>query len=345
MSLIKDKDKILYLAESYLGDLGYEAAVEYDYSEDVSEKVERGKQIIRNIKAITKLECFDNTDYKIESILGCLIDLADINDIPLAVPTIENMGKPNVVTGSALVGPQGPPGDAGSDANIDIDNQVSYLKVEEIDVGGVKTFVFTDNTYVAPTINVTISGVKTFEEGTSNNISFSVQSTIGRDDIISRTITSPAGFTLANINFDDTENFIDNAVTSNTTYSAQIDDGTNVVSDSESILFYYPFLWGLSDGVSINTYQDLTKVITAKQDKTFNYQTGGDSKYLWFAYPASYGILDTILDKNGFNVTSGWTLTVANVTSTGLDSNWTISYNIYRITGATDVSGNITFKF
>ena len=52
--------------------------------------------------------------------------------------------------------------------------------------------------------------------------------------------------------------------------------------------------------------------------------------YSYFAYDSSYPDLLAVLDPNGFNIISGYAKTLINVVSSGLDSNWTKEYKIYR---------------
>ena len=97
-----------------------------------------------------------------------------------------------------------------------------------------------------------------------------------------------------------------------------------------------------SGGTGLYTNSDLTKLVanTASRSVALN----GSNEFIYFAYPSSFGDLSTILDGNGFNVTSSFTKNVSNVTSTGKALDWTEEYNIYKTNSVTSVSGQ-TFQF
>jgi len=342
---VKRKDVILYRAQEALGNLGSEAATNYLYGIDVTNSVEKGQWIIKYIKGVSRAEGNGIEDYVLDRLLGCLIEFSDIQDIPLSAPTIIQKGKPNIVQGAAQIGPQGPRGEAGSSAEVTVVSNIPSIGIEETGDSSNKTITLVDATYIEPTIDVSINSGLYYENGSSNDVTFQVSSTIGSEDVVSRSITSPAGFSLVNTNFDDTEVFIDSGVTSAKTYTVQIDDVTNVISDSETIQFVFPFLWGIQSNVNLSSlYSDLSKIITPQEDKELFYDFEGGDGYLMFAYPASYGQLSEILDQHGDIVTDSFTFTTGNVTSTGLDTNYTESYNIYYL-GSTDLDATITFKF
>ena len=111
---------------------------------------------------------------------------------------------------------------------------------------------------------------------------------------------------------------------------------------------YYPLFYGMSSsdttgsgtGIYLNT--DLTKQVANTGDRDISLT--GTNEYIYFAYPSSSGSLSSIVDGNGFNVTGSFTLYTVDVTSSGQDTEWTESYNIYRTTAVTTVSGQ-TFEF
>lgn len=119
----------------------------------------------------------------------------------------------------------------------------------------------------------------------------------------------------------------------NVTFRADaIDDGTSggptTGQGSASFTFVYPYYFGAGAvALSAAAVAALTKdirVSTASLNKTFTATAG---QVYYFAYPASYGVLTSILDENGFQVIADWTLRVANIT--GLDAS-AVSYNIYE---------------
>lgn len=119
------------------------------------------------------------------------------------------------------------------------------------------------------------------------------------------------------------------------------------VSDTLSRTAIYPFFYGMNSnnllsGGSTFYNANLTKLIQSKNNKSLN--INGLNEYIYYAYPSSYGDLDSIIDGNGFDVTSSFSKTTVNIESTGLSNNYNESYNIYRTISVTTVSNQI-FKF
>ena len=110
----------------------------------------------------------------------------------------------------------------------------------------------------------------------------------------------------------------------------------------------YPFLYGMSefelDGTTLYTTFNSTKLIQTEGNKTVGLD--GNLKYIYFAYPATYADLISIIDQNGFIVTGSFTKILLNVTSSGLASNYTTLYKVYRTIDKTTVLNNsFQFKF
>lgn len=134
----------------------------------------------------------------------------------------------------------------------------------------------------------------------------------------------------------------------NRTFRARVTDdgatgGPTNVDASVTYSFVYPYYYG-PDAASLTAAQvaALTKQIineTTDTTRTFNVTAG---EVLYFAYPASYGVLTSILDQNNFETIGDWTLRVENIT--GLDGN-AVSYNIYEFNNPIGVSGNTSYRF
>lgn len=110
----------------------------------------------------------------------------------------------------------------------------------------------------------------------------------------------------------------------------------------------YPFLYGMSenalDGGTLYGTFSSTKILEAQSNKTVT--LNGSLQYIYFAYPATYANLVSIIDQNGFNVTSSFTQSTISVTSSGLGANFTTNYKVYRTVDPTSViSGAYQFKF
>lgn len=127
------------------------------------------------------------------------------------------------------------------------------------------------------------------------------------------------------------------------TWTLNATDSQGSDSSSKTIRWVYPFFYGedsndLSGGTGIET---LTKSVSRKGNKTIG--INATNEFIYFAYPASYGDLSTILDGNGFNVTSSFTKHTANVTPPV--SGVARSYNIYKSNSVTTINQNFQFKF
>jgi hypothetical protein len=138
------------------------------------------------------------------------------------------------------------------------------------------------------------------------------------------------------------------AFSNNITFSSQVDDngatgGPTTVTNSQSFNFVYPY-YSDAGAVGLSAAQVglLTKTVivsTATVTKTMVATAG---QVFYFAYPAAYPSLFSILDVNGFEVIADWTLTTANIT--GLDAT-AQSYKIYSFNNpVTAGSYQYTFK-
>jgi hypothetical protein len=110
--------------------------------------------------------------------------------------------------------------------------------------------------------------------------------------------------------------------------------GPTTVTATTAYSFVYPYYavsgaLGLT-GANIRSAagSDPTKilVITSNANLTRTIAVGA-GEYPYFAYPASYGALTSILDVNGFEVLPSWTASTLNIT--GLDAT-SQSYRVYR---------------
>ena len=118
-----------------------------------------------------------------------------------------------------------------------------------------------------------------------------------------------------------------------TTFRSEVDDdgtsgGPTTVTDTTTFNFVYPYYVG-AGAVSLSAANValLTKRIinsTSSRNETI---TAGAGEVFFFAYPASYGALTSILDENSFETIGDWTLRTENIT--GLDAS-AVSYRIYE---------------
>jgi hypothetical protein len=138
------------------------------------------------------------------------------------------------------------------------------------------------------------------------------------------------------------------AFTDNKTFNAQVDDiaggggGPTTVSASASFTFVYPYYYGAGPtGKTPAQVAALTKQVIGSTATVNETITASASDVFYFAYPAAYGVLTSILDVNGFETLPDWTLTVANIT--GLDTT-AQSYNIYKFNNPV-VAGSYFYSF
>ncbi len=118
-----------------------------------------------------------------------------------------------------------------------------------------------------------------------------------------------------------------------------------VLAASNSTTVIYPLIWATSSS-SLNgstLYTTGTKIVRPKENTTLSLAANG--VYSYFAYDSTYPDLVSILDPNGFNIINGFTKTLVNVTSTGLDTNWTKEYKVYKFNTLSDFNGQYKFLF
>lgn len=154
--------------------------------------------------------------------------------------------------------------------------------------------------------------------------------------------------TYNNLDFTYTDTLLNTAPTT-TQYRNLVDVNNNGVDTtlvaSNSTTSIYPLIWATtSSNLDGNTlYSTGTKIIRPKENTNLSLAASG--VYSYFAYDSTYPDLVAILDPNGFNIISGFTKTLVNVTSTGLDTNWTKEYKVYKFNSLSDFNGQYKFLF
>jgi len=156
------------------------------------------------------------------------------------------------------------------------------------------------------------------------------------------------------LNYDDSPAVIDIGVAITKTTTATLNQwkitGTNsqagTFTRNFNVYWYSPFYYGSgAQALTTTQIQALTKQVVSKSNKTYTFNPTVEVFY--FAYPASYGVLTSILDPNGFETISDWTLRVENFNNNSPDyEGITVSYNIYEFNSlTTQVNFNNTFIF
>lgn len=133
----------------------------------------------------------------------------------------------------------------------------------------------------------------------------------------------------------------------NATFRAEADDdgasgGPTTVTATTTYNFVYPYYVGAgSAGLSAAAVAALTKRIIASTADRTEVIVAASGNVFYFAYPASYGALVSILDVNNFETIGDWTLRTENIT--GLDGN-PVSYRIYEFNNPS-VAGSYQYRF
>lgn len=357
-------------AYAKLGDISYDLAIGLRRGRDYTERQQRlwdkgirlrfFLQLIMNYVEFSEsappVVIRDATILQINQWVRCLDRIGELDKYPIVPTLLTNSGiKPLILT-SGATGPQGASGQDGDDANIIVapKSGEDQIEVEEQIVLGVKNYLLSLNLYVAPTISVAVSGAKVFEIGTLNDFNVVISTSKGRDNITALTLLNPSsldGDLQALVNLPTLNGGTQPVITTlavediddTTTFSVEVNDGTQTPADSDEVTFVYPFLYGNSDVTSFDKYT-LNKLVVAKQDREFNLNAVDD--YFYIGFPSSYGTLSRILDDNGFNVISSFEAVLINVTSSGLDNDWTTEYRFYKTLVKTTINNkNFSIEF
>ena len=118
------------------------------------------------------------------------------------------------------------------------------------------------------------------------------------------------------------------------------------ISRTFRVRFYSPTYYGVgAPGLSVAAVQGLTKAIQAKANRTYAFSPSSEVYY--YAYPASFGLLTSILDANGFETIGDWTLSVVSFTNNPPDyEGIATNYNVYEFDNlTTQTAFNNTFIF
>lgn len=366
MLTTEQKNSILYQSQVWVSETSQDLLEEQQYSEACDEQYALAFKIL-NYQAVLLDPMVDETLTlkQQEFIYICIQNLLDLQNYPVAPLPFSLVESVNIIVGGqGPPGAPGAPGINGTDANQEVITTDPELKVEVTFPGGIKTFNITKFTYLSPAVAVNLDDAaipdpnqfRVVQTGVViPTLQVFITLTKGRDDVITSVVTAPGALdptyqgllNLTTVNTVGSQAIVlaPTSVAATTTYTVNVSDGTSIPASSATVTFVYPFLYGQTVGTSINHYIDLTKLVQTKANKTVI--LNGSVQYFWFAFPATYGTLTQILDQNGFDVTSAFTLFPAvTVNSAGLDANWSISYNVYRTTLATTiVNAGYTFKF
>lgn len=209
--------------------------------------------------------------------------------------------------------------------------------------------------YTPPTVTLSASGNVLREKGDAVTSSTLTAAITKRSDPIAQvrfyrnpstlldTQTSGGGIPNGgNSTYNWTGSFSDN-----TTFRVEVDDtgasgGPSTATSTTTFSFVYPYYVGAgAPGLSASSVAGLTKrIITSTASRVETISASGGQVF-YFAYPASYGALVSILDVNNFETLPDWTLRTENIT--GLDGT-AVSYRIYEFENPV-VAGSYQYTF
>lgn len=204
-------------------------------------------------------------------------------------------------------------------------------------------------TYVAPSITLAgTPGTSVREFGNPITSQALSATTVRRSNPITA-VAFYRGATL--IDYDDSpaasggvETYTDtDSVGVTSSWSARAADGTaTTTSNSLTVTFVYPFYWGVgAQSLTAAQVALLTKSVTVQGDKAVT--TSPTNEVYYFAYPKSYGLLDSILDENSFETIGDYTIRDEPIT--GLSGS-PVDYYIYEFNNlTTQVNFTNTYKF
>jgi len=123
-----------------------------------------------------------------------------------------------------------------------------------------------------------------------------------------------------------------------------------VYSDTTRLQAALPIFYGVDStdfDTTGNIYSELTKLLEVEGDKSVTFTGNG---YIYFAVPTNDWddvTIDQILDHNGLNVTSSFTVYDITVSSSGLTNDWVdLDYKLFKLNHLTSTSGyQYQFKF
>lgn len=158
------------------------------------------------------------------------------------------------------------------------------------------------------------------------------------EDTVLNTVTSPS---FGNFSTSFTLN-----LTNNATVRARVSTNNNgsptIITGSQLISFIAPSWYGVGANGIITGVKNMTKYLNTKANRTFTFNTVNN--HFYYAYPNDWGLLSSIIDQNGFNITPSFSNTTGNLLLANNTTNY--AYRIYQsINPSTNTNFNITFNF
>jgi hypothetical protein len=224
-----------------------------------------------------------------------------------------------------------------------------------LNVGGMNVATFLNNfffPFISATIAVSPSGTSYYQQGTNPNFTVTATITANDETIFGSGSMKKDGSAWNSASVPPLSfAFTDANITSNHSYYATVSvdnngSPTTITSNTSNVSFIYPYLWGTSSVAGLSgasLWSTMSRQVVTSGNKTVNFV--GSVVFMYFAYPATYPALTSILDPNGFEVIGNYEYTSSvSVTSVGLYSDWTTNYRVYRTRIVSDPNGNYQFK-
>jgi hypothetical protein len=175
------------------------------------------------------------------------------------------------------------------------------------------------------TINLYVTPVAALSGGSTNEIGVTISSvnlswTYNKTEISQSLNQAIGAITVGQRAYNDSP-----SLTTDTTYTLSINDGTTGVTSNTSVLFRNKSHWGTSANTTLTTGQILGLANEAfDTNRNTSFTLDGNGEYLYYAYPSSYGV--ATFTVNGL-LNTAWTLSVVSHTNA---SGHTENYNVYR---------------
>lgn len=130
------------------------------------------------------------------------------------------------------------------------------------------------------------------------------------------------------------------SVTDTSSFSVRVTDTIGVnTSDTRTYTYVYPYYSGV-DAPGVSNVVNLDKDVRVSASNVSKIFTSNNNVF-YFCYPQVYGVLNSILDENGLETISDWSLRSESIV--GLDG-ITQTYNFYEFSNLTTTTVQFTFK-
>lgn len=259
---------------------------------------------------------------------------------------------------AGVQGAQGPAGGGGS-TGFQGNRLITRGPYQGLNVGGTTLEQFINNFFFpfVPSVLSINSGTTYVEVGTITSTTINGTWTANDETIKSGGYVNKNGVSWNTFGSTTPFSYPDTGLTLNApgnfSYQAFLSVGNNgtpttLSSGTRAISFIYPFFYGMSTS-NLSTggtalYTGLTKQISPSSN--FSTNLVGVGTYIYFAYPQSYGALSSIVDPNNFNITADFDVyNNVSVISTGLSTNYSTNYRIYKLRVLASPNGLFKFNF